>query len=930
MTIDREAGRAIAQLPIEEATQRLRQADHLDPDGLDALLVVARSLIRDDPADGRRLAELVRSVADAAGAPAAVPRATYLLAQAAAGAGDLAEALALIEAARADFDRLGNTTEALRTNLGRSQALNEMGRHDDALAACGEILDAFGAAAEHDVAMLALVAAAHQNSGLCLELSGQFEAALDHYASATIGYQTVGDSRAVAEVTYDRALVLLSLGQHAEALAALQRATSAFREGGFRALEVMSLTNTAEVQLHRGEYQQCLDSLAQASAALEGISAPGGEQARLVVAGRAYLALNLLPEATASFTEAVRLLAGTDLVIERARAQWGLGQALARTGRIVAASSALTSAAQQFQQSGQSSWLAEVLLDEARLERAVGDEEAAIRFGEQAAVIALRGTPAAAAAALLVAELSGAAGLDALVEVRATIDEIGLAPMQAGATHALGRSLLAAGRITEALATLRDAVDSVEDLRSSLAHETVLTRFLDDRLAPYHDLLDAAIAAGEPAAEALRIAELAKSRTLSDVVSGLVARGVGEPDDDPIAADLRALYGELFSGEATADPERAERLRDRVQDLEARRGLSQLTHLLAPDNEAGRPIASGASLPPGTVAVVYARAGDSMHAFVIRDGEVTLFPSVAGIAPLAAMVARLRRQWDRFRLGTDLVERHLPQLLVSVTAALHDLHNALIGPIASTLAGIAPSALIIVPDSLLHEVPFHALWTGERWLLESYEIRYSPSLGMLGHLPPPRGGRTLVAGTSDELAPMVLDEVRAVAASRPDAITLAGEAATWAAVRAELGRAAHIHLAGHAMFRPDNPMYSVLRMHDHWVTAADVLALDLAGTTIVLSACDTARTQHAGAAEINGFVRGFLGAGASTVIASQWTADDAATTAFMRRFYAALTDMPAAGALRAAQMQIAEQWPHPYFWAPWILVGRSTARSLPE
>ena len=105
------------------------------------------------------------------------------------------------------------------------------------------------------------------------------------------------------------------------------------------------------------------------------------------------------------------------------------------------------------------------------------------------------------------------------------------------------------------------------------------------------------------------------------------------------------------------------------------------------------------------------------------------------------------------------------------------------------------------------------------------------------------------------------------------------------------------------------------------LTAADVLDLHLRGATVVLSACDTGRTQHKSAAEVNGFVRGFLGAGASTVVASQWTADDAATTALMAAFYSVDTASPAE-ALRVAQAAVRTRWPHPYYWAPWVVVGR--------
>ena len=56
---------------------------------------------------------------------------------------------------------------------------------------------------------------------------------------------------------------------------------------------------------------------------------------------------------------------------------------------------------------------------------------------------------------------------------------------------------------------------------------------------------------------------------------------------------------------------------------------------------------------------------------------------------------------------------------------------------------------------------------------------------------------------------------------------------------------------------------------------------------------------------------------------SLWTIDDAATAELMVQFYRELakTKSPAA-ALRAAQMKVMDQRPHPFFWSPFVVVGR--------
>jgi CHAT domain-containing protein len=500
-----------------------------------------------------------------------------------------------------------------------------------------------------------------------------------------------------------------------------------------------------------------------------------------------------------------------------------------------------------------------------------------------------------------------------------------LTPLAASAAHALGRGLLDAGRPAEAYDALARAVDAVESLRGNLAHELVLTRFLDDKLSPYEDLLRTSLLLERPAQDSLDIAELAKSRTLSDVVSGLVARHVGgdEPDDD-----LRALYGELFAGEGAADADRATRLRERVRDLEADRELQRVRSLPSGAAVHGttqvdtREVDTIEALADDEVAISYAVTGDELHAFVVTADQVRVVTCLASLPDVAALTGKLSRQWERFRLGADVVERHLPQLLSVSTTLLGQLYDALIAPLAQMLREAAPRRLVIVPDTRLQEVPFHALWDGEHWLVERFEFRYAPSLETLTHLAPSRPGPTVVVGVADDLAPAVDAEVRTVERLRPGAHAFVGEAAKWVDVREAFARAGHVHVAGHAMFRPDNPMYSLLRLHDGWITAAQVLDIDMRGATVVLSACETARTSTSGTSELNGFVRGFLGAGASTVVASQWTADDRATAAFMTELYTRLTDHDPSAAVREAQLVTAARWPHPYYWAPWIVVGR--------
>ena len=924
--LDRDGAQRLADLDRREALVELTSLGLLSAEGLDAILDHAGALIRDDPEVGVRLAQLVRECAVPASAPLATPRATYLMAQARAAEGEMHVALELIDEARDGFDNLGRRTEALRTNLGRAQVLNEIGRHADALSSCREILDDPELNAEAgNPAIVELLAAAHQNSGLCLELTGQFEAALDHYASAGLGYASIGATRALAEVAYDRGLVLLALGQHAAALAALIQAAATFREGGFRALLAMALTNTAEVHLHRGEYQLCLDALGEANDALAEISSPVGQHVRQLTAARAYSALHLWPEAHKSFTEALSFLDQRDLAIEGARARWGLGVVLAAMGSYDLAETALADAADQFTRSGQSAWRAGALIARALLQRAMGNSAIAETYATEAEGAATDGSPAQLEARLLVADLTVSDdSTKTYRDLSTAADQLALAPLSAAAHHALGRHLASIGLYMEAEAALRTALAKTEELRGGLRHEATLTNFFDDSETPYGDLVGVLVANGAPALAALTVGEQAKSRTLSDIVRGLIARPQTRSSDttESLDDDRRAIYGELFSGDVQPGSDRHELLQRRLRDLEARRRVSDL-ETVAPAHQIHEPTGlADLALPGGTVAVSFVRSNHVLYLFVIDGLSVTQASTPVLADKLGELVDRLRRQWDKFRLGHDSLQRHLPQLHRATNAVLREMYDLLIAPIEPLIRGAEPEHLIFVPDGAAHDIPFAALYDGTQHLVERYTISTAPSMLTLGHLPARNAGSALVIGVADELAPLVEDEVRAVATQLPDSKVLCGSDATWPAARQALANVKHLHLAGHTVFRPDNPMFSAIKLADVWVTAADLLNASLDGATVVLSSCDSARTQKRGAAEINGFVRSFLGAGAATVVASQWSADDGATTELMDTFYRHLAVEPPARALRAAQLSLAKSWPHPYYWAPWTLAGR--------
>jgi CHAT domain-containing protein len=150
-----------------------------------------------------------------------------------------------------------------------------------------------------------------------------------------------------------------------------------------------------------------------------------------------------------------------------------------------------------------------------------------------------------------------------------------------------------------------------------------------------------------------------------------------------------------------------------------------------------------------------------------------------------------------------------------------------------------------------------------------------------------------------------------------------GAAATEEAFRTHAPNADLIHLASHAVFREDNPLFSRIRLADGWLAVYDLFGLRLRASLVTLSACETGVSRVLSGDEVVGLSRGFFQAGTSSVVVSLWSVDDDSTASLMQRFYTLLrAGMVPAAAMRAAQVELRRSRPHPYYWAPFLVVGR--------
>jgi len=289
----------------------------------------------------------------------------------------------------------------------------------------------------------------------------------------------------------------------------------------------------------------------------------------------------------------------------------------------------------------------------------------------------------------------------------------------------------------------------------------------------------------------------------------------------------------------------------------------------------------------------------------------------------------------------------------SVVPGLRQLHDLLITPIADLLPTQGGDRLIVMPQQELFLVPFSALQDAQgRYLIEHYSLATAPSIQVLDRTFQQAqqlrdqgvklGDRPLIVGnptmpilpsrrsnnTRSQLAPLPNAEAEAVAVAQMlNTQPLTGDAATKAAVLDRIQQASVIHLATHGLLDSKRGLDSAIALapasdgNDGWLTARELLNLDLNAQLVVLSACNTGQGALSGDG-IVGLSRSLLAAGAPSAIVTQWAVPDAPTAALMTRFYEFLGQgLDKAAALRQATLATMQQYPDPIDWAAFTLIG---------
>ena len=324
---------------------------------------------------------------------------------------------------------------------------------------------------------------------------------------------------------------------------------------------------------------------------------------------------------------------------------------------------------------------------------------------------------------------------------------------------------------------------------------------------------------------------------------------------------------------------------------------------------------------------------------------------------------------------TETIQRFQSQLsrpssnLVDLKTTSHQLYTWLLPPVLQTQLAHSPKqTLIFSLDHVTRYVPMAALYDGKQYLSERYSLvniisaetdvhdRLSANVedtsvlavgvskGLAGFSPLPH--------VSNELAAIVKEGDRGIYPG----LKQLNEEFTLKTLRDHLKSYRIVHIATHGKFDPQSVTRSFLLLGDGQslpVTEIEKLTNLTQTHLVVLSACQTG-LSHLGknGTEISGMSGYFLYRGAKSVLASLWSVDDASTSVLMQVFYKKLATgkLTKAEALRQAQQELrsgtipknstmarsditiqfvgdarspspTQNFSHPYYWAPFVLIG---------
>jgi CHAT domain-containing protein len=898
--------------------------------------------VRIDTHRAKRLSDAAFDIAQVLNRPGLLARSLRAKANAMYALDEHTEAVQLHEQAIALFQQTGEDAELARTLSGSIQSLLLLGRYDQALSAGERAREIFQK--QGNTRRLARL---EINIGNIYHRQDRFTEALAFYERAYEQMLVHDDAEGLAAVLSNLSLCHISLNDFPKSLELHQVARRHCEQKGMPILVAYADYNIAYLYFLRGEYGRSIQMLRDASVSAKKANDPYQLALCNLDLSEIYLELNLSAEAGELGRAANAAFHDLGFGYEAAKALGFAAIASSRQGQAFEAVKLFAQAKEMFVRDQNQVWPslidlyeALVLFTEGRLFEARRLCASAHEFFRTSS---MRGK--AVLADLLLARIALRLGDAKLAKQHCRIALTDLANLDSPtllyqAEFLMGEVERVTGNEDAAYQSYCRAHTAVERLRSSLRGEELKIAFFENKLEVYECLVDICLRRQNSFEEVFAYIEQAKSRTLMDLLNQPIhVPAAADPGQSELVRSIRNLreelnwYYNLIEREQLRPEERSQ---ERVQQLEQQarsresdfmRAVKEAT--VAEANEAGVQMPSNMSLEEirsvlaaDTALVEFFCTHDRIVACVVTRDKLHICP-VTVQSRIQKLLQFLQFQMSKFRLDPQYVATFSQPLLESTEAHLKSLYQELIAPIRHLLNS---RHIVFVQHGLLHYVPFHALHDGDFYLIDRFSISYAPSASIYAHCQAKRAnttGDSLILGVPDERTPAIRTEVDALAQILPNARLFVGEEATENVLRTYGPQSKSVHIATHGYFRQDNPMFSSIRLGTSYLSLYDMAHLQLPVELVVLSGCATGLNVVTPGDELMGLVRGLLQAGAQSLILSLWDVHDDSTKEFMVEFYTQLQQgRSQAEAMQSASISLRERRPHPYHWAPFLLIGK--------
>jgi CHAT domain-containing protein/tetratricopeptide (TPR) repeat protein len=818
------------------------------------------------------------------------------------------QVLVLISALRSSLGESTGAIESAKAAVSRSKEKNDPGWEAQAHFAFGAAYASVGnrasAIAEYNLALQAfktqrdapLEATVLNNLGLLYIGYGEFDGALDYFKRALKLFESSNELKMAGYALNNIGIIYYRRGEPVNALRHFEEALAIANRNNDKRLKAVALSSMADAFFLSNSRQYVLNLLKENAAVFMEIEEPVHQTHALINLADAYAALG-------RYDEALDVL--RPVLESRRKADGGghHGYALREMGHIYTLMGDRDKALKHY---------AEAL----SLLEAAGDVNGQIDIYAALGSVSVSNQDYRKAEEMFTKGLALARAADLRQHESLILTGLGFLREKLGALAQAERFYAQAIALSESLrssAHIEEFKTGLGSISASLYSRAVLLKF---KLGKW--------------SEAFELTEKARARTFLDQINS-VHIDIRKGADPALVEQEQSLRFDMRSLQERLRKERRENPSSEAGGLmaaslkEKEDSHAALLVRLKGSNPDYADLQSYSPVPlsriqrllgPQTTLVSYFVTPDKTLAFLVGSDSVQA-------VEIEVKEAELRGASNWFRGFASLRDAE--------SQSLKQLHAWLIAPIREQ---IKTDEVIIVPHGLLHYLPFAALTDGQSYFGDDHLIYHLPSASALPSLRRrSRRGGTRVLSIAQSQAPglpslrFADEEAESVAKLYRTQPLVTGRA-TRAEFLKRAGAYNLLHIAAHAELNATNPLFSrILLSSDRDDSGAievrEIYGMDLTRTNlVVLSACETQLGAQSKGDDIVGLNRAFIYAGASNVVASLWTVDDKATSFLMKAFYSHLKQgRSEAAALQAAQTATRKEYPHPYYWAAFVLTG---------